>query len=258
MSIKLLFEDGNNTPSSLLLKQSKHGNNIYFSDGSSRILKKLLEIKTSTDTVYIFYDVVPNNKSTLAGYDALINIIKENPLLYSNTYVIPIICVEYYLCKLFYNYKYFYCTANEINDLVSAIVETFDYGKVSQNIKKHKRLGNSLEKIYKYIISNQKMVCLHNEEKQKKPLCGIFYKRSCACERTYCKINCTDNISLKAERFYTSLPMFVVDTDEHKQLLKEFGITISSTDNEKIQKDCQLLYDKICNSMGIATINIIL
>lgn len=44
MAVHFVFEDGNNTPSSLLLKQSHFGNNIHFSDGCSNIYAKACSI----------------------------------------------------------------------------------------------------------------------------------------------------------------------------------------------------------------------
>ena len=41
MAIKFIFEDGENTPSSLLLKKSYYGDFIYFSNGVSRLLDKV-------------------------------------------------------------------------------------------------------------------------------------------------------------------------------------------------------------------------
>lgn len=59
---KFIFEDGEGTPSSLLLKSSFNGENIFFSNGSGRLLTKIKELYNKEDTFYIFYDVSPNNK----------------------------------------------------------------------------------------------------------------------------------------------------------------------------------------------------
>lgn len=54
MAVKLLFEDNENTPSSILLKNSMHGDNIYFASGNSQVLNKLKSIYNDGDTVFIF------------------------------------------------------------------------------------------------------------------------------------------------------------------------------------------------------------
>ena len=56
MSVKFVFEDGENTPSSILLKNTYNKNNIFFSNGSSAVLRKACSVQNSGDKVYIFYD----------------------------------------------------------------------------------------------------------------------------------------------------------------------------------------------------------
>ena len=56
---KILFEDASNTPSSVLLNSSVYGENIYFSEGCSKILDKCISIMNPDDTIYILYDVSP-------------------------------------------------------------------------------------------------------------------------------------------------------------------------------------------------------
>ena len=95
---KILFEDASNTPSSVLLNSSVYGENIYFSEGCSKILDKCISIMNPDDTIYILYDVSPNNTNTITGYNKLKEAIRENGL--KNVYVIPIICIEYYICQI--------------------------------------------------------------------------------------------------------------------------------------------------------------
>lgn len=54
MSVKFVFEDGENTPSSILLKNTYNKNNIFFSNGSSAVLRKACSVQNSGDKVYIF------------------------------------------------------------------------------------------------------------------------------------------------------------------------------------------------------------
>ena len=103
MSIKFLFEDNEQTPSSILLKNSYKGADIYFSNGSSLILSKVKELrKIFNDDIYIFYDLVPDNEVTVKGYTDLVRALKLN---YSNVYVLPIICIEYFICISLYKFN---------------------------------------------------------------------------------------------------------------------------------------------------------
>lgn len=256
MAVKLLFEDNENTPSSILLKNSMHGDNIYFASGNSQVLNKLKSIYNDGDTVFIFFDVSPNNKWTIKFYNNIVQTIKGSKQ-YKNIYIIPIICIEYYICKFLKEYNYIVIKNEVIKQLANAIIgDTFDYSKIPMSILKVNKLNNSLEKMYKHILSNQAMKCMNNKNDDSYDLYGMFYKCDCRCERKYCSINCTDSLEIKSERLYTSLPVFAVSSPEHREIINRLGIHISNIDINDIYKEVKQFYDDICRSMGTGTIKI--
>ncbi len=261
MAIKLLFEDNENSPSSILLKHSMHGDSIYFSGGVTQLLSKLKSIYTAQDTVFVMHDMSPNNRWTIKFYDGFVQEIKSNQQKYNGVYIVPIVCIEYYLCKFLNKYGYLYIKNSELSELVKAIVdEPFDYSRVPSNILNITKLRNSLEKMYKYIVKNQAMICMHNNFEYDKvtglrinTLSGIFYDRDCSCKDIYCRIQSKDNLEIKAERLYSLLPVFAISSAE---LLNQPGIDTENMDIQTIQNEMQRVYNEICRSMGINTIKI--
>lgn len=221
---KILFEDASNTPSSVLLNSSVYGENIYFSEGCSKILDKCISIMNPDDTIYILYDVSPNNTNTITGYNKL----------------------------------------KEVSDLIDNLVKTFNYNEVLDRISKDKNLSESLEHIYKHIIENQGMICIHNKFRYdsngktriKNDPRGIFYVKDCNCDRRYCKINSTDSLELKANRLYTELPIYIVDSNDKQTILKEMQIEIYPTTIDEVLQKQQDFYDNICEEMGINSIKV--
>lgn len=264
MSVKLLFEDNEKSPSSVLLKHSMHGDNIYFSGGSSKLLDKLGEIYEPQDIIFVMHDVSPNNRWTIKFYDTFVQEIKCNQQYKDRVYTIPIVCIEYYLCKFLNEYHYLVINNSEIKELSKAIVdEPFDYSRVPVSILNIDKLRNSLEKMYKHIIKNQAMKCMNNRFEYDKAtnlrrdsLFGIFYEKDCTCEDFYCKAKVKDNISIKAERLYTSLPVFAVESKEHREVINKLGIVLKNIDMQTLQFEMQNLYNEICDSMGIHRIKI--
>lgn len=210
------------------------------------------------------HDVSPNNRWTIKFYDSFVQEIKYNQQYRNNVYTVPIICIEYYLCKFLNDYKYMYIRNNEIKELNSAIGEgAFDYSKVPSNILSIDKLRNSLEKMYKHIIKNQAMKCMNNRFEYDKTtnsrvdsLFGMFYDKDCTCENFYCKAGTKDTISIKAERLYTSLPIFIVSSKKHEKVINKLGITFKNVDIQTLQLKIQKLYDEICDSMKIHRIKI--
>lgn len=125
MAVHFVFEDGNNTPSSLLLKRGHFGNNIHFSDGCSNIYDKACSIQAPGDTVYLFYDVSPNYQKTVDGYkDLVLTIIQNN---HKDMYIVPIICIEYHIWKMMYKYNYI-TMPDKIKDIfIDNLIKDFDW-----------------------------------------------------------------------------------------------------------------------------------
>jgi len=255
MAIKLLFEDGVDTPSSQLLKRSHYGNEIYFSGGSSNVLNKACEIKGINDIVYIYYDVSPNYNKTVKGYQELVRKIKSDKITYSNIYVIPIICIEYYICRMFDRYNYIGNTDEKTISMVNNLVRKFDWNALPDVVKNNRYVSESLEHAYKNIMTSLKPRCLHNQISNKDNIPGKFYTSDCIC-RKYCNVEKEDSVILKAERLYTLLPLFVVVSDSHKNFLSRNGLSIITKTNTDVQRALQSFYNSICKNMNVATIRI--
>lgn len=242
MAVKFVFEDRETTPSSILLKSSYNGNNIFFAGGSRFVLKKALEIKTNNDIVYILYDVSPNNLKTKNGYADLVNYIISSDI--DNIYVIPIICIEYFLCRLLDKLDLLSNKENE--DLVQNLVKIFNWDNISERHKLDNYINSSLEHAYKYIISTTKLQCTHNAfkykksnlERDEKSSKGIFYEKDCNCI-SLCNSNCTYSLATKAELLYTSLPIFTITSENHLQLMKDLNTKFMELDYEKLNMNLQ-------------------
>ncbi len=255
-----IFEDSILTPSSALLKASYNGGNIHFSEGCSNMQSKLEAVYNSEDEFYIFYDVPPNNSVAVDSYTNLC----EELFIYGNVYVIPIICIEYYILKMFikYNYGNF---KKSIIDLVDNLVKDFNAnGIIEMNKLPSDYIKASLERVYKHILDEQNAQCFRNHNRYDEhgniiedKVLGKFYKEDCDCERKYCRLNCTDSVSLKAERLYTSLPVFDVDNIEYRALLESYDIFTRDITIDEVLDNCQQLLDEICDVMSINHIKVL-
>lgn len=264
MAVKFVFEDGENTPSSFLLKQSHHGKHIYFSNGVSQLLSKALEIKEPSDIVCMFYDVSPNNRKTVKGYELLVETLRQNADSMKDMFVIPIICIEYHICKVLYLNNWLYAIDPAEMALVQNLVAEFNYDDLPVDMKGDDYVATSLEHAYKNILSRLKMRCLHNsfeysgDSKVRKvpSIRGQFYEKDCVCDRKYCKIDCNETLKAKAEKLYCSLPVFAVDDDFHRNLLVSLGIHPVVLSAEDIILERKIFYDKICHNMKLPLISI--
>lgn len=262
MAIKFVFEDGDNTPSSILLKSGYHGSNIYFSGGCGMLYDKACSIQEPGDIVYMFYDVSPNYQKTVDGYNEVIRIIRQDNI--KDMYVIPIICIEYHIWKMLYKYNYITMVGKNKDVFIDNLVKDFNWQKLmSYNLNLTTYVTESLEHMYKNLFKDVRQ-CQKNTFNYRNgvrdvssPL-GRFYVVDCNCNRSECKIDCTDNLLLKAERLYTELPIIAVESEEHKEYLKNMGICCKGITLSDIRKERQEFYDKICNSMNINGINIVI
>lgn len=269
MGVKLLFEDGNETPSSILLKHCGYGNNIYFSDGSSNLFNKLKEIYEEADNIIVFFDVPPNNKLAVKSYYNFIDIVKRELPYYKNISVIPIICIEYYICKFLRAYDYLYTKNTVVSEMVKYAVVDFRYEEILKVLPlNNKKARQTIEKVYKYIIANLELPCMRNEFKylpntkirDNKKMWGAFYEKDCNCyqvtyaegynyRQIHCDIKCTDELRLKAERLYCLLPVFVVN-DSNSVFIKEMGIRLKHVGIQDVISKMQIFFNEICDTMG--------
>jgi hypothetical protein len=262
--IKFIFEDSDNTPSSLLLKSCYNGDNIHFSNGGSAIslfrsIKKCKESDLSC-TVIVFFDFPPNNIHAYNNYEYLIDYIDNSG--YTNVYVVPILCIEYYIIKLLVEYNYIDIRNNSIS-LVNNLIKDFNYN--SSFVQKYissKYNSESIEHVYKSLLSDLASYnkCCKNSFRYNKDnsintsaVDGKFYINDCNCERKFCKKNCTDNLVCKAERLYTELPIFDIIDDSHIKLLSELGISTKLKDLGELYDDLIIFFDNISKRLGVET-----
>ena len=257
--MRILFEDSDEAPSSLLLKSCSNGNNIYFSNGAGKLAREMSK-HLKFDTLLVFMDVVPNNKSTINLYNSL-NTDFEDDIDNNRLLIIPIICIEYIILTMLI--KWNYIQEEEIDGLHYLITD-FNYSELSSlpDVRNNTTLQNSLEKICKYFLNNIKHKCMKNgfEYKSKNnikqgrdysSIKGIFYETDCHCGKVrddYCSIE--SSLIEKADRLYITLPVFDVINDEHKSSLESLGVSIVKYDiNDKL-KDIQNFYNNICSQLG--------
>lgn len=261
MAVKFIFEDKETTPSSKLLLSSYNGNNIYFSGGCHSALDKALEIQESDDIIYIFYDMSPNNNFTVKGYRDINRLIKKSNL--KNIYIIPIICIEYFICKLLDKLELLQ-TTKDIEDLIQNLIKVFDWNAITYKHKLDSYIGSSLEHAYKYIVSHQPMQCLHNsfkyntasKDRNLNSISGVFYEKDCNCNRRYCKPNCIISLKDKAELLYTMLPLFTIVSEDHVNLMKNLNIQTVYMENQKLEVILQKFYDNISTSINCNSVQI--
>lgn len=258
MSKLLIFEDSDSTPSSLLLKSSFNGKNIYFSNGCG----KIASLYNGIDDLCVFYDVSPNNPKTTQGYNDLKQIIVTNS--WHKVVLLPIVCVEYIMIVMFDKYNYIGKQSNDNEEILNFVIRNFDWDKLSLNIKNNSfGTEESLEHICKRFISNQRMQCLHNSFKYDEAanhrmpsILGIFYEKDCDCERKYCYIDSTTSLREKAERLYVQLPLCPIISEEHRNLIKDYGIKVVEEEIGVIRQKQQDYCNYICRKMHRATIQV--
>lgn len=253
------------TPSSELLLSSCNGCNMRFLNGSTRTLDKLKRImqRDGADTCYIvFYDVSPNNINTVNGYRDLMIRCKS----FKNVYILPIICIEYFLVHMLREMKVLQCGA-KLEPFIQYLVDDFDWDKFlseyrggeflftyKENLKDGRLPGaiKSLEKSYKYILEKQPYECLNNRNSESSDSKGRFYKNDCDCEDCLFYQNYTK--AYKAERLVSSLPVFTVISSEHRNRLKCYDITMEPVSLDKALHRQADFYYRLSKNMGFTNI----
>lgn len=254
--VKFIFEDSEESPSSKLLKSCYDGADIYFSGGGNaekiqRVIDNCLE-EDKECKIIVFFDLPPNNRSVYVNYEALLARLLEN---YTNVYVIPIMCIEFYLLKFLLDYRYIILT-EEQQELTENLIFNFDYknSHVQEFINKNAYRINSLEHAYKELLRelvNKSKCMLNKQEAQSNTFHGKFYVEDCSCDKKFCKIDCRDNLGLKAERFYSELPIFILKDKEHKKLFSTFQIDYEQVSLDTLFDDICTQFTLICESMEI-------
>jgi hypothetical protein len=245
--VQYIFEDNVESPVSKLLCECANGNNMHFSNGNVLLYSTIENIreKYPNDIIKVFVDVPPNRNSLIALYDSLCQKYNRFP----NIYIIPYICVEYVVLNMLYRYNYLIVEGN-LKIFAENTIGKFQWDKILERYREDEYIKESLEHAYKYILSNTSMKCMRNDTKSY--VHGLFYINDCNCDRKYCsKLNCTDNLKLKSERLYTSLPTYDVVDDLHIKYWNDNYIKYELTDMTDVYNKIQIMYSEICESMKL-------
>lgn len=263
MSVELVFEDKETTPSSVLLRSSGYGTHIHFSGGVRKLLDEAVKLRGSNNIVYAFYDLAPNNSKTVNRYNQYVEDIKINKELYYNIYLVPIICIEFYICKYLLQKNLILLPEDETVAL-QALLPNFDYSLVPKRFKEWKYTAESIEHLFKHFINQHRLRCFHNSfeydktDSIRKPtsLSGIFYEKSCSCDARYCIFKSRVTLQEKAEGLYFLLPVFFLKDDKHKELTTSLGLTCYDIDMVELQSERQSFYNDICESLGTVRVRV--
>lgn len=244
MANYFVFEDHESSPVSQLLLASINGSCFKFSGGVSRLHKTVQEGYNEKDNYYVLLDVVPNNPITIDWYRKL----KKSFKGYSNVFLLPIVCIEYYVLHMLVTYGYIPNSA-----ILQGVVFDFDASVVKAYVG---TIGckESLEKVCKNIVSSLADLCKRNTNKSDNNIYGLFYREDCICDRKFCKEDCNDSLKLKAERLYCSLPLFDVVDDKHKEYLSSVGISTTTVSYVDVFDRQKKLYDDISRKLGLVQI----
>ena len=140
------------------------------SKGNKKLVSKMLEL--AQDTI-VLIDVIPNNWKTVVLYD---KVLKTARTMY-NTYVIPILCIEYYFIHAFLGY---------INVDTTAVL-------LFENYQKHTK------KFCKSVLHSYSK-CMRND---------VFVSTDCVCMDKPFSLQCKDiPLSVKKKKLFYSLPLF--------------------------------------------------
>ena len=253
MSVKIIFEDSESTPISMMLKQSVMGESIFFSEGCEKLLDKVFEIYNDGDFIVIYYDVAPNNNKTINGYQNLYHRLRSFRFLQFS--LVPIVCIEFEITKMLQEYEQL-IVARKYDDLKACIGAIPDW-EVYTSLKSNTYLSDSIEHFYKFILAQvQPQLCKRNAHKYVNGAidweCGSgkYYYNDCPCDY-HCTLNCTDSLCLKANRAYTALPLVVLENDLQVQELEQFDIQLQLSKLGTVQREREIFYTRLCNCLSV-------
>lgn len=259
MATKFLFEDDETAPISMLLKKSYKGNDIYFSGGCSKLLSTALAIQKPGDTIIIYCDVAPNNRSTTKAYNDLCITIKLNR--YTNMIVVPIICIEYIVVQCLYKYNQLIIPSSN-KDIEKYLIKDLDWNTYIATYNPNAYVRKSIEHFYKFFLTQiQQQRCKRNSHKYTNGVIdwnygsGKYFYKDCPCGN-HCNLNCMDSLHVKAERLYMELPLTTVKDAKHKKNIEQCGIDIHKLTLQDVEKERIAFYDKLCSNMNVNHIKI--
>lgn len=256
--MKIIFEDSNNAPSSVLLRNCFLGDSIIFSEGCHNI-PEYIERYIESDDIVTFVDLVPDNMSTINFYNDLVSeyrdFIERNRLM-----ICPILCIEYIILKMLLTYGYLTDTI-----VVDAVALDFRSNSIKDLLARDKNASKTMEKLMKSILvdisSKSGKRCLRNSFKYSNidgvmtrkmdSRFGIFYENDCLCNIYRCSLGIRNTLKVKAEELYVSLPVFVTGGYEHENFIKSIGVNFEDNSFGAVSNIFKDFYDLLCDKNGL-------
>lgn len=238
-----IFEDSPYSPGSMLLSENIEGIRFIFSGGADNMLDDIVRICNSdiNDIVYAFADTVPDNRITMDKYSIMV----QTVTLYEkrNVFVIPILCMEYFIIKMLSLYYDFKVSKDKESMYLSYIInEDFKYPVPG---------GKTLEKCYKDILNSNIRNCMINNVSGGN---GKFYRINCKdCNRVNCRLKVSENESLisKALCLYTRFPIFEITSKEQEIMIRHICSDLKETGIKDTLLEIRKYYSSIFNVLHI-------
>ncbi len=222
MGYIFIFEDDSFSPSSMLLSENIEGVKFIFSGGIDHMIDDISDLcsSNSNDIVYAFVDTVPDNRITIDKYSAIVQIVVSCGR--SNIFVLPIMCMEYYIIKMLSLYYDFKVAKDKKSMYLSYVIhEDFKYPVPD---------GKTLEKCYKDILNSNLRNCMINNVSRGN---GKFYKINCRdCNRMKCSMKMNENEGLlsKAVCLYTRFPLFGMTSVRQESIVSSICMDLEKVD----------------------------
>lgn len=234
--MRILFEDNENSPVSVLLRNSCMGDIIEFSNGVARLCALASEY-LNEDLLLVFIDLVPNNKATWYYYADLLDLqVKAR-----NMYVCPIFCIEFYVLLMLQRDGYIQEAA--LTD-----------GLFGDLVKEELLRSKTLEKRFKLELSRLGSLsfCLLNSRSLTNSTTrGYFYEKDCPCGG-FCRLNSRNHsLSEKANALYTCLPVLLLPAHKRDNIASNLYTLVSWEDAFQAQVK---LYEKYCAALDMSNI----
>ena len=198
---KMIFEDNDKMAISKLIARAYYDDcatdkDILFAGNNSSITDLLVNLDINYNYL-VYVDVVPDNIMTIYEYLNCIKYIKENN--FTNVFILPIPCIEYYVIDAFIEDELY-------RDLIFNKSKYKDY---TINKRNKKLSVDSFEKYCKSMLYNSSPCMDKNKQ---------FYKEDCICKKAPFNEKCNEmNLDYKAWRLVGSLPV-IAYSDRNKYI----------------------------------------
>ena len=223
--------------SKLLINNTDIGKEIMFSRGASSIHNVINNIN---EDALIYFDLVPDNEKSIEQLRIQIDCI-ESVFKY-RAYIIPIICIEYFVVK-FIN-KYVKNREIKGTDLNKLLLENsdFDYDLLYALNKN----DLSIEKRYKSLLYDiTKSHCLVNKQSNEDK--RYFYRyncKDCSCYSTDCYGFELFDLKSKANLIYSALPA-IISNSCNEEIINTFGLDFNRIKYKKVIEIVRHFYKEV-------------